>query len=323
VNYKHLLYFMQVAESGSIVAASGELHLSPQTISGQIQLLEKRFGAPLFVKTGRRLTLTATGRLALEYARDIFALGAELEAAVRDKAPKHRALEFRVGVADSIPKAVAFHLLQPALAVAQPVRLVCREWRLDRLLAELALHRLDLVIADAPLEASFGVKAYSHRLGTSGITFFGSPCLRKRFPDKFPQSLDGAPVLLPGEDSRSRQKLRTWLADRGIHPLVLGEFDDGALALEFGRRGIGFFTGLTALAPEIERQYSVQSLGAAEGVAEDFFAISMERRTSHPCVAAVAGAAATSVFGSDPPRARAASAARHRREAASLDQAQP
>lgn len=291
VNYKHLHYFLQVAEAGSVVRASERLHLSPQTVSGQIQVLEDRLGSALFTKEGRRLVLTDTGRMVQEYARDIFALGAELEAAVREKAQRARALEFRIGVADAVPKAIAYHLIQPALRLSEPVRLVCAEWRLDRLLAELALHRLDLVIADAPVPPEIGVRAYSHRLGASGIAFFAGPGVRQRHPQPFPACLEGAPLLLPGRDSAAGQRLQRWLEGRGLHPQVLGEFDDTALALEFGRRSEGFFTGPSVLADEIAATLDVQPVGLAEGLEEVYYAISVQRRISHPCVAAVTRAA--------------------------------
>jgi LysR family transcriptional activator of nhaA len=296
VNYKHLQYFMQVAETGSVARASEQLHLTPQTVSGQIQVLEERLGSALFMKSGRRLELTDTGRLALDYARDIFALGAELEAAVRDRSGKGRALELRIGVADAVPKAMVYHLVGPALELPQRVRIVCREWRLERLLAEMALHRLDLVIADAPVPPSVSVRSYSHRLGSSGIQFFATAALRKAFPQPFPRCLDGAPLLMPGEDSAVGQRLRTWLAQSAVSPHVLGEFDDSALAQEFGRRGAGFFPGPTVLRKEIEAQFGVRAVGVADGVEEHFFAISAERRTSHPAVVAITRAARDTLF---------------------------
>lgn len=296
MNYKHLHYFMQVAETGSVARASERLHLTPQTVSGQIQLLEERLGGPLFVRSGRRLELTDTGRLALDYARDIFTLGSELEAAVRHRAGKARPMEFRVGVADAVPKAVAFHLLQPALALANPVRLTCREWRLEHLLTELALHRLDLVIADVPIPPAVSVRAYNHRLGSADVVFFGTAALRRRWPQPFPQCLDGAPVLLPGEDSAVGQRLRLWFAQQGLRPQLLGEFDDSAMAHEFGRRGLGFFVGSSLLAGEIEALHDVQPVGRAEGVEEHFFAISVERRITHPCVAAITRSARDALF---------------------------
>ncbi|NML18336.1 transcriptional activator NhaR [Azohydromonas caseinilytica] len=295
MNYKHLHYFLQVAEAGSVARASELLHLTPQTVSGQIQLLEERLGSPLFARSGRRLVLTDTGRMVLDYAKDIFAMGAELEAAVREGTTRGRALEFRVGVADAVPKAVAYHLVEPAFAV-QDVRIVCREWKLDLLLAELALHKLDLVISDAPIPSSVSVKAFSHRLGASTLSFFGTAALRERHPGDFPACLDAAPVLMQGEDSAVGQRLRAWFQSQGVRPRVVGEFDDSALIQEFGRRSAGFFAAPDVLADEVQTQFGVQAIGVAEGVEEDFFAISVERRITHPCVVAITQTARNELF---------------------------
>lgn len=296
LNYKHLHYFMRVAETGSVVEASRQLHLTPQTISGQIQLLGDRLGGPLFEKSGRRLVLTDTGQLALGYAQEIFSLGSELEAAVRDKVRQGRTVEFRVGVADAVPKSIAYHLVEPALTVEVPVRIVCREWRLDRLLSELAVHKLDLVIADAPLPPSVSVKAFSHHLGGSPIGVFAARSLRSRVRKPFPDCLNGAPLLMPGEDSAVGQRLRAWFKVQGMQPRIVAEFDDSALAQEFGRQGVGFFLGPDVLAEEIQARLQVERVGVIEGVDEQFYAISIERRITHPCVLAISRAARNALF---------------------------
>ncbi len=296
MNLKHLQYFAQVAKAGSVVRASEILHLTPQTISGQIQLLEEALGSALFAKSGRGLVLTDAGRLALGYANEIFSLGAELEEAVRGHQTQGRALEFRVGVVDVVPKSIAYRLVEPAMQLPEPVRVVCREWKLDSLLAELALHRLDLVIADAAIPASVSVRAFSHRLGTSAVSFFAAPALFERHRGVFPKCLDGAPLLMPGEDSALGQRLRAWFLDHDLHPRVVGEFDDSALAKEFGRRGAGIFVGPSVLAHEIEKQYGVRKLGDADGVEDAFFAISVERRITHPCVVAITQSARNNLF---------------------------
>ena len=300
MNYKHLHYFMQVAKSGSVMRASEQLHLTPQTISGQIQLLEEAIGSALFAKSGRGLVLTEAGRLALGYAEEIFALGAELEEAVREH-PKHgRMLEFKVGVADAVLKSIAYRLIEPATRMPEPVRIVCREWKLDSLLAELALHRLDLVISDAPIPASISVRAFNHQLGTSEVSFFATPALLKTITGAFPRCLDGAPLLMPAEDSMVGRRLRAWFQARSLHPRVVGEFDDSALAKEFGRHGAGIFVGPTVLAAEIQQRFKVKSLGAAKGVVDEFFAISVERRITHPCVLAITESARSKLFGQAP-----------------------
>ena len=298
MNYKHLHYFMQVAQAGSVTRASELLHLTPQTISGQIQLLEEALGAPLFSKSGRGLTLTENGRLVLAYAEDIFALGAELTAAVRDQPKNGRTLEFRVGVADALPKSIAYRLIEPATQLPEPVRVVCREWKLDALLAELALHTLDLVISDAPIPSRVSVRAFSHRLGASTVSFFATAALRARLSGPFPACLNDAPMLMPGEDSAVAQRLRAWFRTTSLRPRIVGEFDDSALAKEFGRRGAGIFVGPTVLAKEIETQHHVKMIGVADQVVVEFFAISVERRVSHPCVLAITNAARVELFAS-------------------------
>jgi LysR family transcriptional activator of nhaA len=296
MNYKHLHYFMQVAKLGGVTRASEQLHLAPQTISGQIQLLEEALGSALFVKSGRGLVLTETGRLVLGYAEEIFALGAELKEAVREHPKQGRPLEFRIGVADAVSKSIACRLIEPAIHLPEPVRIVCREWKLDSLLAELALHRLDLVVSDAPIPPSVSVRAFNHRLGASGVTFFATPPLIEHYAGAFPRCLDGAPLLMPSEDSAVGQRLRSWFQARSLRPKVVGEFDDTALIKEFGRRGAGIFVGPTVLTQEIEKQFSVKAMGVATDVMAEFFAISVERRVTHPCVIAITQSARDELF---------------------------
>ncbi|MDP3251566.1 MAG: transcriptional activator NhaR [Hydrogenophaga sp.] len=296
MNYKHLHYFMQVAKSGSVTRASEQLHLTPQTISGQIQLLEEAMGSALFAKSGRSLVLTDAGRLVLGYAEEIFSMGAELSEAVREHKAKGRLLEFKVGVVDAVPKAIAYRLLEPATQLPERVRIVCREGKLEGLLAALAMHRLDLVISDTPMPTSISVKAFNHQLGASGVSFFAAPALVETFEGPFPRCLDGARMLMPGDDSAVGRRLRAWFQERSLQPLVVGEFDDSALAKEFGRRGAGVFVAPTVLAKEIERQFGVKDVGAAAEVLAEFFAISVERRVTHPCVVAITQAARNELF---------------------------
>jgi LysR family transcriptional activator of nhaA len=207
MNFKHLHYFWQVAKAGSVARASEQLHLTPQTISGQIGLLKADLGVPLFTKRGRNLELTDAGRRALAYAQDIFALGSELEQSMRNYPTGGRPVEFRVGVADAVSKTIAYRLIEPATRLPEPVRIVCREWKLDSLLAELAAHRLDLVIAGASIPPSVSVRAYNHRLGESGVSFFAAAGLAKSLRGKFPACLDSAPMLVPGADAAVRSRL--------------------------------------------------------------------------------------------------------------------
>ena len=296
MNYKHLHYFFQVAKLGGVARASERLHLSPQTISGQVQSLEEALGTPLFAKSGRGLALTEAGRMVLGYAEAIFSMGAELEEAVREHPRQGRPLEFRIGVADAVPKTIACRLIEPATQLPEPVRIVCREWKLDTLLGELALHRLDLVIADAPIPSDVSVRAFNHRLGSCGISFFAAPSLLAACTGRFPACLDGAPLLVPADESAVGQRLRAWLEAQSLHPRVVGECDDSALAKEFGRRGMGIFVGPTVLERDIEKQYGVRVLGSTNDVVEEFFAISIERRITHPCVTAITHAARNALF---------------------------
>jgi LysR family transcriptional regulator, transcriptional activator of nhaA len=234
MNYKHLHYFMQVAKLGGVLRASEQLHLSPQTISGQVRMLETALSTQLFAKSGRGLVLTEAGKTVLDYAEHIFSIGAELEEALRDLPRMNRPVEFRIGVADAVPKAIASRLIEPATRLPTPAKIVCREWKLDALLGELALHRLDLVIADAPIPPAVSVRAFAHRLGSSGTSFFAAHKLTASLIDPFPNCLDGAPMLMPAEDSAVGQRLRAWLKSRSLRPRVIAECDDSALAKAFG-----------------------------------------------------------------------------------------
>ncbi|MBL0123593.1 MAG: transcriptional activator NhaR [Betaproteobacteria bacterium] len=296
MNFKHLRYFWQVAKAGGIARASEQVHLTPQTLSGQIGLLEERLGTPLFTKRGRNLELTEAGRLAFGYANEIFALGSELEESLRNYPAAGRPIEFRVGVADAVPKSIAYHLTEPATRIATPVRIVCREGKLDSLLTELAGHRLDLVIADAPIPPRVSVNAFNHRLGESGISFFASAALCKNSRGNFPACLDGVPMLVPGMDAAIRSRLDRWCEANKLRLLVVGEFDDSALMKAFGQRGAGVFIGPSVLESEIEKQYGVKTLGRTKEIFEEFFAISIERRVTHPCVVAITGEARSGLF---------------------------
>jgi LysR family transcriptional activator of nhaA len=296
LNYKHLHYFWAVARAGGVLRAAAQLHITPQTVSAQIALLEQRLGQSLFERRGRELVLTPAGELAMGYAQEIFGLGAELQAAMQSPQAAERAAEFRVGVADAVPKSIALRVLEPALRMAEPVRLVCREWKLSNLLAELALHRLEMVLADVPLPAGLNVKAFSHRLGSTAMSFFAAPALAARCTGEFPRSLRGLPLLLPGSDAAIRGRLDDWLLRHAIAPQVVGEFDDGALMKAFGRQGAGVFAAPAVLEAEIEAQYGVRCVGRSDEIVAEYYAISVERRIRHPCVGAVSDAARAGLF---------------------------
>jgi LysR family transcriptional activator of nhaA len=296
MNFKHLHYFWVTAKAGGIMRAGEQLHTTPQTLSGQIKLLEDWLGHKLFRKSGRNLELTDDGRVALGYADQIFTLGAELEAAVREARAGAKVLDFRVGVADSVAKSVAYRLLEPALSVAEPVRLICSEGKFPDLLAQLALQRLDLVIADEPMSRRMSVKAFNHPLGSTAMSFFAAPKLKAQLKGEFPQCLNGMPMLIQGASASVRQQLEGWLTQHQIHPRIIGEFDDGALMTAFGREGRGVFMAPTVLEAETVAQFGVEVIGRTDELVEEFFAVSVERRITHPCVVAITDAARAQLF---------------------------
>lgn len=295
LNYKQLYYFWNVAKAGSITRAAERLHLTPQTISGQLAELERALNTDLFRRIGRRLELTAAGKLALSHADEIFQIGNELEQMLLSGAGS-REQSFRVGVADAVPKSLAYQLLAPAMTLAEPVRLICYEDKLERLFAELAIHQLDLVIADRPLPSELGVKGYNHTLGRCTITFYGMPALAARYRPNFPQSLYGAPLLLPGDKAAVQAPLTRWLNEQQVQPHIVGQFDDSALMKAFGKVGAGIFPAPTILSDEISEQYGAEIIGCAQGVMVSYYAISIERKLTHPAVMAVSQAARQSLF---------------------------
>jgi LysR family transcriptional regulator, transcriptional activator of nhaA len=296
MNFKHLHYFWMAAKAGGIVRAGEQLHTTAQTLSAQIKLLEERLGQKLFRKKGRNLELTDEGRVAIGYADEIFALGAELQAAMQQATKAAPTLEFRVGISDSVPKSVAHRLLEPAWAMPESIRLICTEGKLRDLLAQLSVHQLDLVIADEPMPRQLSVKAFHHALGSSSLSFFGAPKLAAQCKKPFPRCLQGLPMLIQGQASPLRPRLEQWFIQHGVQPSIVGEFDDGALMKTFGREGHGLFASPTVLEAEICAQYKVKVVGRSTDLMEEFFAISAERRISHPCVVAIANAARSQLF---------------------------
>lgn len=295
LNYKQLNYFWQVARAGSIARASEQLDLTPQTLSGQIGLLETSLEATLFKRVGRGLELTETGRLALSYADEIFEIGAEMEQALIGGTVKQIAT-FRVGIADVMPKSIVYNLLAPAMALNEPIKIICREDKLDKLLGDLAIHRLDLVLSDRPMPVQFDIKADNHKLGECGISFFATQSLAAKYSKGFPASLNHAPLLVPSLDTAMRGRLMRWFNTERIRPQIVGEFDDSALMKAFGQAGIGIFMAPSVIASEITRQYGVVELGKTEEVQDYYYAISVERRFDHPAVAAIRDTAKQTLF---------------------------
>jgi len=296
LNYHHLLYFWTVARSGTIAAASKELHLSQPTISTQLKTLEDSLGIKLFARQGRRLVLTELGRTAFRYSDEIFRLGRELQEAVT-RGAAGRYVRFTVGVADVIPKLIAERLLQPAFEQVPELQLQVHEGPLPQLLGQLAVHELDVVLSDVPAGSDIKVRAFSHALGESGATFFARDDKAQALKRGFPKSLEGAPALLPAQATSVRRQLDQWFDKVGVRPHVIGEFDDSALAQTFGHRGLGFFVAPTAIEQAVIKQYDVTAIGRTEEVKERFYAISVERRLRHPAVVAVAESARNELFG--------------------------
>lgn len=295
LNYHHLLYFWTVAKAGSVTRACQELRLAQPTISGQLRALEESLGEKLYTRVGRRLVLTEVGQIVYEYADEIFSLGRELSDVLKGR-PRGRAVRLVVGISDLMPKLVAYRILQPALNLQTPVHLICHEDQPDRLLLRLAAHELDLVLSDAPAHSAVRARVFSHLLGSSGMALFASPPLAVRFRKDFPARLDGAPFLMPMQNSTSRRTLDQWFDSQGIRPLVIGEFQDRALLNVFGQAGVGIFASPAAVEHQVRKYYRVALVGRLDTAREEFYAISAERRIKHPAVAAISEAARESLF---------------------------
>jgi LysR family transcriptional activator of nhaA len=290
INFKHLRYFWTVARVGTIAEAGRVLNLAPHSISAQIATFEAALGVSLFRRAGRRLALTEAGERILGHAEEIFALGDQIVDVVRDDALR-RSLPFRIGFPDSMPKSLIHRLIEPALHVERPGRLVCREAPLGELLAELAVHRLDLVIADRPIPANISVRGYSTLLSESTLTVFASSALAAQLAEGFPDTLNGAPFLLPGEDVAHRGALLQWFENRRVQPSIVAELDDSALMKAFAQGGAGAFVAPTSIADHIHRQYGLQAVGEITEVGSQVYAITTERRLSHPAMQAIRAAA--------------------------------
>ena len=290
-----MYYFWVVAKAGSIAKACDQLHLAPQTISAQIGTLEEAIEVKLLERVGRGLKLTESGRMVLGYADEIFSVGSKLEDALR-QLPAARPMTLKVGITEVVPKSISHRLLAPVLELDEPVHLDCRGDKLENLLAELAVHRLDLVVADQPMPADIDVRGFNHRLGQCGISFFATTDVAAKFKGSFPRALHGEPLLVPGKGTAARARLLQWLTDQKIHPRIVGEFEDSALMKVFGQAGTGVFFVPSAIEAEVARQYHVEVIGRTDDVIEEFFVISGERRITHPAIAAITDTARTQLF---------------------------
>jgi len=290
LNYQHLLYFWAVVRTGSLTRACEELALAAPTVSAQLRTFEERLGEKLLVKSGRTLVPTEVGRLVYSYANQIFGLGQELLEALEQR-PSSRPMKVVIGIDDVLPKEIAYKIVQPGLQLKQPVRVICREGSLERLVADLAIHEVDVVLSDSPITPSLNVRAYSHSLGSCNVYWMATPTLAKTLRRDFPKSLDGVPVLLPTDDTAIRRALDQWLDRQNVRPLLLGEFEDYAMLREFAREGHGFAPVPSVLETSFRRQHGFVRIGLAKGVKAEFYAISAERKIKHPAVAAMTDSA--------------------------------
>ena len=295
LNYHHLFYFWTVMREGSITAASSKLSLAQSTVSAQLSRFEENLGAKLFKRVGRNLEPTDMGQLVFRYADEIFSLGREMMDSLRGR-PVAGPLSLKVGIVDVVPKLVAQKLLEPAGKLPEQVRLICHEGKDENLLAELAMHNLDVVLTDTPLRSGLSIKAYNHLLGECGVSFFGVEDLAKPLQGEFPNSLNEAPMLLPIAMSSLRGMLDQWFERIGIQPIIIGEFDDSALLKVFGQAGEGIFVAPTVIEKEVVQQYQVQVVGRTKDIKEKFYAISVERIIKHPAVAAISESAHQNLF---------------------------
>ncbi len=289
LNYNHLYYFWMVAREGSMVRAAEELMVSQPTISIQIKDLEKALGHGLFDRLGRRLRLTDAGKITFNYANDMFSLGRDLVSAL-DNQPPNRPVKLTVGILDVLPKTVVRQLLAPALKMKPTIRLICREDKGDRLLADLAARRVDVVLSDAPIGTGVHLQGFNHLLADCGVSFLATSSLAAKFRRRFPESLEGAPLLLPTDHTTVRQSLNTWFDTKRIHPLVLGEFDDMALMLAVAQDGLGIVPFPSIVLPDVQREAGLRLVGKTDEVRERFYAISRTEKQTHPAVAAICAA---------------------------------
>lgn len=296
LNLKHLRYFWAVATHGSIAKAADILFVTPQTISGQISDLEKQVGNKLFKRDGRNLVMTDTGRLVFSYADEMFRLGNELQDVLAGHTPGS-SITLNVGIAMVVPKLLTYRVLDPVLHMDEQVRLICHEAPLVDLLADLAVHKLDIVLADSPTNPTLNIRAYNHELGSCGITFYSTPEMAGVLRENFPESMDGEKLLMPSNGSHLRRSLEGWFEKKNINPMVVAEFEDRALMKAFGEAGAGIFTTPTAVKEDVLQKYGVEIIGETDEISERYFLISAERRIKNPAASLITESARTGLFG--------------------------
>ena len=295
LNFRHLYFFWVVAKEGGVTRAATRLGLAVQTISTQLLQLEQSIGKSLFMQQGRSLVLTEAGRLALGYADQIFLLGEQMQEALSEADSARTRLT--VGISDSLPKLTAFRVLEATLSLPAPVRLVCYEDQFDALLADLALHKLDVVLTDRAVRSGTTLRVFSHMLFESGTIVVGAAALAGTYSEGFPRSLDRAPFLLPTRNNALRGRIDEWFEMQDVRPDVVGEFEDNALLNTFGRRGAGLFFAPAALEADLREQFGALVVGLVPQVREQVYAVSNERKIKHPAVEAILSSVHEGVFG--------------------------
>ena len=295
LNYHHLRYFWTVARKGGVRKAAEELHVSQPSISAQLRVLEESLGQKLFRRSGRNLVLTETGQLVLNYADEIFSAGRELMNAVKQRPGKHP-VRLNIGLTDAFPKLIAWQILRAAFRSDEPVHVVCREGELGPLVNHLQAHRLDIVLADEPASSALKTKTFNHRLGDSGLTFCAVPVLAAKLRPNFPQSLNGAPALLPATNMGMRAALETWFDTHEIHPRLVGEFEDSALMEVCSSGGRGFTVVHTVVDRTALKHYNLRVIAKVKDCRSEFYAITAERRVKHPAAVAITEHAYSHLF---------------------------
>ncbi|MGO9587619.1 MAG: LysR family transcriptional regulator [Limisphaerales bacterium] len=286
LNYHHLRYFWAVAKEGGLRKAAEKLHVSQPTISAQIAALESVLGEKLFWRTGRNLVLTETGQQVLGYAEEIFSIGQELLSSVKQR-PTLRPLRMHLVVADALPKLVAYRIIEPIFRLPQPVQVSCWEAKVSDMLIELAAHRLDLVLADQPASSGAPANVFNHFLGECGITFCAEPHLAAKLRRGFPGSLNEAPALLPMSNSGLRRSLERWFHSTGVRPQLVGEIEDPAFVHILALHVLGFIAVPTLVAKETMAQFGFRTVGRTEECRQQFYAITAERKRTHPAIQAI------------------------------------
>jgi LysR family transcriptional activator of nhaA len=285
LNFNHLYYFWVVARLGGVSAASRELRLTQPTISAQIKQLEHALGEPLFLRTGREMTLTSTGQVVMRHAEEMFRLAESMIQTLKGRSVAS-GMSLAVGASDAVPKLIVRSILEPLRSLSPPVAFVCSEGRNEQLLAELGLNRLDLVITES-LPVSAQPATVSAPLGESEIGLFAVPALAARYRRAFPSSLTGAPFVLPARGSALRDKLQAWFDESRIRPVVAAEADDRAMLNYLGQAGFGIIPAAAIIEEEITRQFGVERIGWCQGVRDEYYAVVSEHRRRHPAVSAV------------------------------------